>query len=215
MTSGERHSRLRKARQHAGLERQRDVYERYPSWNRNTYKSNENGNAPFSFDQAKVYAKAFGVRAEWLYDGVEPMTAPKPLRLQTPHTLRSVPIISEVAAGALADPTTQIEPGTEAIEISGLPPGDYFATRVVGTSMNRISPPGSLILVDRADREPIRGRRYIFGRRGETTYKRFETEPLRLEPETTDPESNPTIFPRSEEDWVVIGRVRLTLLDDL
>jgi phage repressor protein C with HTH and peptisase S24 domain len=60
---------LRQARIDAGFERQRDVFERFGDWNRNTYKSNENGNAPFSFEQAKAYAKAFEVRAEWLYDG--------------------------------------------------------------------------------------------------------------------------------------------------
>ncbi len=53
----------------AGFERQRDVLARFPDWKANTYKSNENGNAPFSFDAAKAYAKAFKVRAEWLYAG--------------------------------------------------------------------------------------------------------------------------------------------------
>lgn len=131
------------------------------------------------------------------------------------ETIRRMPIISSVAAGRLADPSTQIRGEHQTIEISGLPPGDYFATRVRGTSMNRVSPPGSLIIVNRADRELIRGRRYIFARRGETTYKRFETEPLRLEPETFDPEGNPIIFPKSEEEWEVIGRVRMTVVDDL
>ena len=65
----DRSDRLRQARIDAGFERQRDVFERFGDWNRNTYKSNENGNAPFSFEQAKAYAKAFAVRAEWLYDG--------------------------------------------------------------------------------------------------------------------------------------------------
>jgi len=127
---------------------------------------------------------------------------------------RPVPIIAWVAAGDLADVTSQIPEGTETIEISGLEPGDYFATRVSGDSMDRLSPPGSLILVNRAEREPIRGRRYVFARRGETTYKRFETDPLRLEPESTNP-SNKAIFPRSEEEWTVIGRVRITLFDEL
>lgn len=39
------------------------------SWNENTFKSNLNGLAPYSFKMAKMYAMAFGVRAEWLYDG--------------------------------------------------------------------------------------------------------------------------------------------------
>lgn len=125
-----------------------------------------------------------------------------------------VPIISWVAAGALADPHTQIRDETQTIEISGLPPGDYFATRVNGDSMDRLSPHGSLIVVNRAEREPIKGRRYIFARRGETTYKRFESDPLRLVPESTNPAHEP-IFPRSEEEWTIIGRVRITMFDDL
>lgn len=128
---------------------------------------------------------------------------------------RAIPIIDSVTAGRLADPSTQITGEHQTIEISGLAPGDYFATRVSGTSMDRISPHNSLILVNRAERELIRGRRYIFERRGETTYKRWENDPLRLEPETTDPDTNRTIFPKNEEDWSVVGRVRLTLMDDL
>lgn len=128
--------------------------------------------------------------------------------------IRSVPIIDSVAAGRLADPVAQIENGHQTIEISGLPAGDYFATRVDGDSMDRLSPPGSLILVNRAEREPLPGRRYVFARRGATTYKRYERDPIRLVPESTNPNNEP-IFPRSEEEWDVIGRVRLTILDDL
>jgi hypothetical protein len=42
-------------------------------WNPNSFKSNMNGNSPFSFEQAKKYAEKFRVRAEWLYDGNGPM----------------------------------------------------------------------------------------------------------------------------------------------
>lgn len=93
MTIGERHNRLRQARIRAGYERQRDVFTRYPDWKLNTYKSNENGNAPFSFESAKTYARAFGVRAEWLYSGDGPMTAP---------TDSVVPLVGYVGAGAEA-----------------------------------------------------------------------------------------------------------------
>ncbi len=153
-------------------------------------------------ENEELIARACGSSVEEIFGGEEP-------------TSRAIPIISSVAAGALADPNIQIPAETQTIEISGLPPGEYFATRVAGTSMNRLSPEGSLIIVNRAERDPIRGKRYIFGRRGKTTYKKFETDPLRLEPETTLPEENPTIYPKSDEEWTVIGRVRLTLMDDL
>jgi SOS-response transcriptional repressor LexA len=55
----------------AGYETSAAAAERF-GWNVNTYKSNENGSAPYSFKKAKEYAKAFGVRAEWLYDANGP-----------------------------------------------------------------------------------------------------------------------------------------------
>src|SRR3954469_5903374 len=70
----ERHDRLRQARIAAGFERASDAATRF-GWNENTYKSNENGNAPFSFRKARDYAEAFGVRAEWLYDETAPTQA--------------------------------------------------------------------------------------------------------------------------------------------
>lgn len=143
----------------------------------------------------------YGVSAAEIFGGLERST-------------RTIPIIDSVTAGRLSDPISQIENGHETIEISGLPSGDYFATRVDGDSMDRLSPPGSLILVNRAEREPLPGRRYIFARRGKTTYKRFERDPVRLMPESTNPANEP-LFPKSEEEWTVIGRVRLTLYDDL
>jgi len=60
--------RLRQARIRKGFEQAIDASVAY-GWNRNTYASNENGNAPFSFKSAQKYARAFGVRAEWLYSG--------------------------------------------------------------------------------------------------------------------------------------------------
>lgn len=146
----------------------------------------------------------YGVSAAEVFGGVE-------------RAAVQVPIIDSVAAGRLSAPNSQIPHGEyQTIEIVGmLPAGDYFATRVDGTSMDRISPPGSLIVVNKADRELLPGRRYLFSRRGETTYKRWENDPHpRLEPESTDP-NNKTIYPTGEEEWSIIGRVRLTLLDDL
>jgi SOS-response transcriptional repressor LexA len=71
----DRAARLRDARAAAGFERPGDAAARF-GWNVNTYKSNENGNAPFSFAKAKVYAKALGVRPEWLYDSDGEKNAP-------------------------------------------------------------------------------------------------------------------------------------------
>jgi len=67
----ERSERLKQARIAAGFDKPSEAAERF-GWNVNTYKSNENGNAPFSFRKAKEYASAFGVRTEWLYDAQGP-----------------------------------------------------------------------------------------------------------------------------------------------
>lgn len=64
--------RLRQARLRKGYGHASDASTAY-GWNKNTYASNENGNAPFSFNSAQKYAAAYGVRAEWLYTGSGPM----------------------------------------------------------------------------------------------------------------------------------------------
>ncbi|HWE44821.1 MAG TPA: peptidase S24 [Caulobacteraceae bacterium] len=95
-----RAQRLRRARLEAGFTRGAEAVERF-GWNRNTYKSNENGAAPFSFDQAKTYAAAFGVGAEWLYDGTGSMhpgviAKPAPAKRRT----RQAPLVGYVGAGS-------------------------------------------------------------------------------------------------------------------
>lgn len=126
-----RHDRLRLAREDAGFERQRDVFEAHPSWNRNTYKSNENGNAPFSFDQAKVYAAGFGVRAEWLYDGARPARPGRAAEI-------GLPLIGKVGAGgeglydddyALGGAADHIEP------LPGMPTSEIIVLDIDGDSM--------------------------------------------------------------------------------
>ncbi len=159
----------------------------------------EHGRHNVDADLAERAAKLFGVSPSYIQFGE--------------GRVRRVPLISWVTAGRLADPASQLSEETESIEISGLDPGDYFATKVRGDSMDRISPEGSTIIVNRAEKDPLPGRRYIFARRGETTYKRYESDPyVRLEPDSTNPQ-NQAIFPQGEETWHVIGRVRLTILE--
>lgn len=140
---------------------------------------------------------------------IEPPRPAKPQR----SGARPVPIIDWVAAGQLADNVSQLPPESETIEISGLPPGDYFGTKARGDSMNRVAPDDSLLIVNRADRELVRGRRYIFSSRGKTTFKRFGgKDPYRLEPESWNPANEP-IYPRDGETWEVIGRVTMVIAE--
>ena len=132
----ERHDRLRQARIAAGYARASDAAARF-GWNENTYKSNENGNAPFSFRKAKEYAEAFGVRAEWLYDETGPMQ---------PGVEPMVRIIGRV--GADTEGAVIQTDGQEGFDTVPVPPGgtaDAAALEVVGHSMRAIAEDGSLI----------------------------------------------------------------------
>jgi len=131
-----RHDRLRQARIAAGHEHASEAAARF-GWNENTYKSNENGNAPFSFRKAKEYAEAFGVRAEWLYDATAPMQ---------PTAEPMVRIIGRV--GADAEGAVIHVTGQEGFDTVPLPPGGAstaVALEVVGHSMRAVAEDGSLI----------------------------------------------------------------------
>jgi hypothetical protein len=60
-----------------------------------------------------------------------------------------------------------------------LPPGEYFATEIVGDSVDRVAPEGARIIVNAADRTPRDGNFYIFSHRGEPTVKRYRSKPVR------------------------------------
>ena len=69
MSTETRAQRLLHARQAAGFKTAAGAADHF-NWNRNTYSSNENGNAAYSYRAAREYAAAFGVTPQWLYDGI-------------------------------------------------------------------------------------------------------------------------------------------------
>ncbi len=192
----------------SGLTSTRAVSERY-GWSADSFKSNLNGHAPFGFPKAKRYADAFGVRPEWLYDGRGPIREPsRPIRSPV-----EIPVVAWVSAGKVADIGDVEQLGEEErITVGGLPPGDYFATDVKGDSMDRVSPEGSRIIVNAADKSPRSGGFYLFSLRGEPTFKRYQGSPVkRLEPFSTNP-ANQTIF-LDDKGWTVIGKVVRSIID--
>lgn len=205
----ERSERLKRAMENFGYT-QAQCVERW-GWNTNTLKSNLNGNMDFSFKRAQVYGAAFKVRAEWLYTGTPPMLE------QSKNARRpsiEIPVLSWVAAGRMSDvgDIAEIE-DAEKISVGGLPAGNWFATDVRGDSMDRIAPEGARIIVRADDRTLISGAYYVFGLRGETTFKRYYDSPVRrLEPYSTNP-ANRTIYLTEDEDWIVIGRVLRSIID--
>lgn len=181
-------------------------------WNVNSFKSNMNGNAPFSFETAKAYAEKLKVRAEWLYDGNGPMREPP--RTSPRRGEREVPLFAWVSAGQPLHTGDLDEADAERIAVgSGLPSsGQYFATEVRGDSMDRVSPDGARIVVDVNDRSPRSGKLYLFSINGEPTYKKYESRPVRrLEPCSTNA-AHETIF-LGAKGWTVIGRVVRSILD--
>ena len=137
MAMNERSDRLRQARLDAGHETAAAAAEAF-GWNRNTYASNENGNAPFSYRKAKEYAAAFGVSAEWLYDAAGPVRASA--------LAGYVPILGRV--GANPDGVVVFAAGQDAGDLAPIPPGGTdkaAALRVVGHSMRGLADDGALI----------------------------------------------------------------------
>ncbi len=169
--------------------------------NKNTLISHENGNRAISRKAAEKYGTLFGVDPGWLLFG--DLGA-------VPTSLLDVPLIANVSAGEmlrddLVDETIGV------LQIAGLPPGDWIALRVEGSSMDRISPPESIILVNRNEKQLVPNACYVIADQdGNATYKRFRTNPNRFEPVSTNPDHE-TIFP--EHDVPVIGRVRRSMID--
>jgi transcriptional regulator with XRE-family HTH domain len=131
------HLRLRQARIAKGFETAAAAADAF-GWNRNTYASNENGNALFSYRRARDYAAAFGVRPEWLYEAGGPM-----IPVAQPGLVR---IIGKV--GANPDGIVLFATGQELTDLVPIPPGGTekaAALQVVGHSMRGVADDGALI----------------------------------------------------------------------
>ena len=168
-------TRLRAARLAAGFATAADAATRH-GWSLNTYKANENGNAPFSFRRAKDYGAAFGVSAEWLYDGAEKSAAALPAAplnksvgdpvnladvrrylagfaspAPAPSAIRrQIPVVGDVAAGRWLE-VQSVEAGavTEFLpmDVAGYERATLKALRVVGPSMNLVYPEGRYVVI--------------------------------------------------------------------
>lgn len=156
----------------------------------------------------KELSIALNVNEDWLLKGREPKE-----RLSEPAATKfiDVPIVAPVSAGVLMSPgVTDEKIGT--VSLGGLDPrGDWIAMKVEGDSMDRISPPGSVILINRKERRLVPNGCFVVsdGEDG-VTYKRFRPSPDRLEPVSTNPSHEPVFY---ENEPTVIGRVRKTILD--
>ena len=119
-----------------------------------------------------------------------------------------VPKVSKIAAGNLTElGAVETLEDFPRISAAGLPFGVWIAMEVEGGSMDRVSPDGSLIFVNMADKEMISGRCYVFQDiDGSASYKRFYANPIRFEPWSTG--DYPTFFP--DQMPAIIGSVYRT-----
>lgn len=124
--------------------------------------------------------------------------------------VHDVPLISWVTAGGLAE---TVDPYVAGDANKFVPVvfrrGSLIALEVRGNSMNRIAPPDSIIIVDYADRTLVSGKYYVVKHEGEATFKRYRSNPERLEPDST--EDHETIFVKAGME--VVGRVVQVITD--
>lgn len=150
-------------------------------------------------------AEVLQVSVEWLAtgEGSQNQSSPPIRRLR-------VPLISWVSAGQMSFPDITDEIIGFVIEGDLDPEGDWIALRVVGDSMDRISPPDSIIFVDRKDKVLVPNACYVISNDGgEATYKRFRSNPMRFEPVSTNPAHEP-IYPSREP--LIVGRVKKSVI---
>lgn len=156
----------------------------------------------------QALAPVLQTNAGWLLDGTGDENQIDPM-------VSAARLISWVSAGHLATPDAVLA-GDDArlVYAPNLDPtGDWIALRVEGDSMDRVSPPDSIIFVNRRDRSLVPNGCYVFSDgEGGATYKRWRPSPNRLEPVSTNLEHEP-IFLAEAQEPMVIGRVRRSVLD--
>lgn len=164
-----------------------------------------------SFSQAKLplVAEALDLTVEELVGEGHRILSDRP-----GSKVNLVPLIDSVTAGKLKLPSSQIPlDDVPLLAFADLGRGDFFALRVEGDSMDRYSPEGSIIVVNKADRTLVGGKCYVFSLRGHTTFKMWQSgEPAHLAPYSTNPANKPIFFKKRSE-IEVIGRVKRTVLD--
>ncbi len=175
----------------------------YFGWVYDSYAQHENGTRGISRAAAK-YAHAYRVSEAWLLtgEGVGPGGEVGP---------DIVPLISWVSAGEMmADDVADETLGT--LRVQDLPPGDWVALRVKGDSMDRISPPDSVIFVNRRDKALVPNGCYVIDDgEGNATYKRYRPgPPPHFAPVSVNSDNEPIFF---ENEPTVIGRVRRSMID--
>lgn len=204
----ERAKRLVQARKAAGFRGPKAIAERFPDWNMNNYKAHESGRNGFGIADAKRYAKAYNVNPKWLQFGIGKPDDED----DDPVVVTDVPRIPWVSAGQLTEQEGVDDlsdyPTEPAID---LPEGDWICLGVEGNSMNKISPPESIIFVNRRDKRLVANACYVIAdENGSTTYKRYRpNEKPEFQPASYDDVKPPKL----QGAIKIIGRVRRSVIN--
>lgn len=176
---------------------------------RRAVKAGKGRTAGASTQTIDKLAPVLKTTSAWLMDEIGPEEADQ---IASQGVITDVPRISWVSAGQLVE-----QPGIEHLSnyptepAIDLPEGDWICLEVDGVSMNKISPPESLIFVNRRDKRLVANACYVVAdETGAVTYKRYR------------PNDNPPFQPASYEDVPppkfqgtisVIGRVRRSIIN--
>lgn len=199
----EPYERLKLARERAGYETARAAATAI-GVSGDTYSQHENGTRGFK-GRAERYARFFRVAPEWLlYGRGEGNVSPAPTPIN-----RMVPVLGSVQAGAWQAVIDQPEPTEEVpIVLPGFEGASLFALRVLGPSMNRFYPEGTIVVCCPAAEIGIRDGDHVIveNRRNglvETTVKEVvqDRKGVALWPRSTDPAfQSPQMIERVDGD---------------
>lgn len=128
------------------------------------------------------------------------------LGIETPQTIRVVPIIGITNAGNWRE-AIQMPLGKLPIPIH-VASDDAFALEISGDSMDLIIEDGSHIVIDPRDKELRDGKCYLIQNSdGEATVKAYRRSPARFEPQSSNPDHKGWLV--AEHDFMILGRVVL------
>lgn len=209
--------RLQQARAEAGYASPSDAARALGDINKNTLISHENGNRPLSRQAAEKYGRLFGVDPGWLlFDGNPAGSsgfheAGSAALMPSPLTV-DVPIVSWISAGELGSQDSVVNLSDyPTIPAADLEQGEWIALRVDGPSMNKISPPDSIIFVNLRDKRLVTNGCYVISdETGRATYKRYRPN----DKPPFQPASYMEIPPPELEGAItIIGRVKRSMID--
>ena len=186
-------NRLAQVRDHAGMTQQQVAAAigvtttGYQNW--------EYGNTPIKATALRELAKLFGCTTDYLLNISD-------IKVAVPSAARMLPVFGSISAGTPREALTQSDVMHETPERLYLEHERAFWLTVSGNSMNRLFPDGSLVLID-PDEEVRNGDvAVVFVNGDDATLKRvyFESESVRLPPESYDPEYRDRVIDASDPD---------------